>query len=233
MRDMIRRTPSGAMAVAFTALLVALGGTAAALPGSNSVSRDDIRTGAVGTSEIKNNTVRGTDVRNSTLRGRDVRNNTLTGSDVRESSLGVVPNASSAVRAGSAAAVDRVSVSGQAKANFGAAPVVIARLGAWRMELDCENDNSTVNVVNVSAGDDAHAFRTGVGIAPPFDVDFDQGESAPVVRNTDAGEQYFRGSFGAQGPTGAAVTGFADISEDPDGAFAGANCVAHGLMFGA
>jgi hypothetical protein len=231
MRNRLRKTPSGAMAVAFTALLIALGGTAAALPGSNSVTSDDIKAGAVRTSEIKNNHIRGVDIRNSTVRSRDVATNTLTGSDVRESSLGPVPSATTAARANSAAGVDRVSISGQAKANFGAAPVVIARLGAWRMELDCDDNSSTVNIVNVSAGNDAHLFSNALG--PPFDVDFDQGQSAPIVRNSDPGEQYFRGSFGAQGPSGAAIIGFADISEEPDGAFAGASCVAHGLMFGA
>jgi hypothetical protein len=111
MRDRFGRLPSPSMAVAFVALLAALGGTAVALPGNNSVTSGDIRKGAVGTSDIKNNAIRTQDIRNSTVRGKDVRNNSLTGADVtrigggdvtdnsltgadiNESTLGQVPNA--------------------------------------------------------------------------------------------------------------------------------------------
>lgn len=102
MRRRFRSKPSASMVVAFMALLLALGGTAVALPGNNTVTSGDIKRGAVGTSDIKNNSVRTQDIRNSTVRGRDVRNNTLTGADINESTLGTVPRANFANSAGSA-----------------------------------------------------------------------------------------------------------------------------------
>jgi hypothetical protein len=74
--------PSPGMALAFVALLVALSGTAVALPGRNTVDSGDIK--------------------NRTIRGRDVRGNTLTGLDISERKLGKVPSAGKADTAGSA-----------------------------------------------------------------------------------------------------------------------------------
>ena len=102
MGKVFKRLPSPSMGVAFIALLAALGGTAVALPGGNSVKKDDIAAGAVNSSDIRNNAVTSTDIRNSTVRGRDVRGNTLTGSDVAESSLGTVPSANTANNANTA-----------------------------------------------------------------------------------------------------------------------------------
>jgi hypothetical protein len=62
MRRIVRR-PSPAMVVAFIALLLALGGTATALRGSNTVFKDDIRRNAVGRSEILTNGVGKSEVR--------------------------------------------------------------------------------------------------------------------------------------------------------------------------
>lgn len=124
MKGRIRRLPSPSMAVAFIALLAALGGTAVALPGRNTVTADDIKKGAATTSEIRNNTVRTQDIRNGTIRGKDVRNNSLTGADItrirggdvsnnsltgadiNETTLGKVASAGAADRATSAGAVD-------------------------------------------------------------------------------------------------------------------------------
>jgi hypothetical protein len=96
MRRLTSIRPSGAMAVAFVALLAALSGTAVALPGTNSVDSGDIKNNAVKTKDIKNNDVRSGDVRNATLKGADVKNDSLTGLDISESSLGKVPSAAQA-----------------------------------------------------------------------------------------------------------------------------------------
>jgi len=96
MRRRTRNMPSASMVVAFTALLLALGGTAVALPGSNTVTSGDIVRGGVRSSDIKNNSVRSGDIRNSTIRGKDVRNGTLRGADINEGSLGTVPSANTA-----------------------------------------------------------------------------------------------------------------------------------------
>ena len=96
MRRALRKLPSPSMAVAFVALLVALGGTAIALPGSNTVTSGDLVNGQVKTQDIRNSTVRGRDIRTGTVTGSDVANNGLTGTDVNEGSLGTVPRANAA-----------------------------------------------------------------------------------------------------------------------------------------
>jgi hypothetical protein len=80
------------MGVAFVALLAALSGTAAALPGASTVDSGD----------IKNNAVRSTDIRNNNVSSKDVRNDSLTGLDIDESTLGQVPSANSANSANNA-----------------------------------------------------------------------------------------------------------------------------------
>jgi hypothetical protein len=72
------------MVVALLALFVALGGSAAALSGSNTVQSDDLGPGAQ---------VKAPDVAANAVNGGDVVNNSLTGADVKESSLGQVPSA--------------------------------------------------------------------------------------------------------------------------------------------
>ena len=61
MRKRFRRLPSPAMAVAFIALLAAIGGTAVALPGKNKVKKDDIAKGAVSASDLAKNAVASAD----------------------------------------------------------------------------------------------------------------------------------------------------------------------------
>ena len=54
---MRRITPSAGTAIAFTALLIALSGTAVALPGKNKVEGNDIRKNALTATKIKANSV--------------------------------------------------------------------------------------------------------------------------------------------------------------------------------
>jgi hypothetical protein len=70
------RRPSPALIVAIVALVAALAGSAIALPGKNSVKKNDIAKNAVVSKAIKNDKV--------------------TGADVNEASLGPVPSAASA-----------------------------------------------------------------------------------------------------------------------------------------
>ncbi len=79
MAERFRRLPSPSMAVAFIALLAALGGTAVALPGKNGVKSDDIAKGAVNSSDVKNSSLTTSDIKNSTLRGSDIRRTPLPG----------------------------------------------------------------------------------------------------------------------------------------------------------
>jgi hypothetical protein len=55
------------MAVAFVALLVALGGTASALDGKNSIDNNDVKKNAIDSANIVKNGVTGTDAKESTF----------------------------------------------------------------------------------------------------------------------------------------------------------------------
>lgn len=112
------RTPrSPAILLATGTLLLSLGGTASALPGKNSVDRNDIRTAAVNSSDLRNgqvktvdlafgsvsadkigdgqvnslklldDSVQSQDVKDESLTGTDVQNGSLTGADVQDDSL--------------------------------------------------------------------------------------------------------------------------------------------------
>jgi hypothetical protein len=96
MKDWRKARPSPAMVVALIALFVAMGGSAAALSGSNTVQSDDlgpgaqvkapdVATNAVNSADVAPNSLTGADVQN--LTGGDVTNDSLTGLDVNESTL--------------------------------------------------------------------------------------------------------------------------------------------------
>jgi hypothetical protein len=104
-----RLRPSPSMAVAFVALLVALGGT------SYAVVR--LPANSVGNKQIKRNAVTAGKIRANSVTSARVLNNSLTGDDIQESSLGKVASAEKsdsaakaddAARATTAAGLDRV-----------------------------------------------------------------------------------------------------------------------------
>jgi hypothetical protein len=66
------------MVVAFVALLAALSGTAAALPGRGSVTSNDIRTGAVGKRAIRNGSVGKGEARSRSIGISELRNGAVT-----------------------------------------------------------------------------------------------------------------------------------------------------------
>ena len=67
-----RLLPSPAMIVAGIALITALGGTAAALSGKDSVAHNDLKNNVVHTAEIKQGQVKSSDVENGTVTGADL-----------------------------------------------------------------------------------------------------------------------------------------------------------------
>jgi hypothetical protein len=104
------------MAVAITALVVALGGTSYAvtkLP-NKSVTTAALKNSAVTREKIKNNAINGAKVANGSLLGADFGADALTGREIKESTLGQVPSAQSAAQATSAtsaassAALDKI-----------------------------------------------------------------------------------------------------------------------------
>jgi hypothetical protein len=100
------RRPSPAMGVAFLALILAVSGTAVALPGKNtvdsgdlkrgSVKGPDIARGAVTSTKLRNGAVTNPKLRNGAVSTAKLRNDAVTGEKVLESSLGQVPSAANA-----------------------------------------------------------------------------------------------------------------------------------------
>lgn len=89
--------PSPAMVVAVIALFAALGGSAAALTGKNTVDSGDVINDTLKSKDLKNGiAVRTQDVADGTLNGADVDDDGLGGDDIDESSLAQVPSAASA-----------------------------------------------------------------------------------------------------------------------------------------
>lgn len=115
MRSISRRSPGVVLATG--ALVLSLGGTAFALPGSNMIDKNDVQAGAVNSADIRNGSVRtpdlafggvttdklrdgavnslkllddsvtGADVQDETIESRDVKNDSLTGQDIQAASL--------------------------------------------------------------------------------------------------------------------------------------------------
>jgi hypothetical protein len=166
MRKLFARRPSPAMAVAFVALLAAVGGTATALPGKNTVDSGDIKKGAVKRSEIARNAVN----------GRKVAKNSITGADVKEGTLGKVGRAETANTAGS---VGGVTFRPFRYANDGTgAEELILDFGGLTMSASCNLD-----VLSLTAGSkvpDAELGATGAHNTA-YDVDFDPGDVVNLV----------------------------------------------------
>ena len=115
MRNLFAARPSPATVVAMVALIAALAGTATALPGKNTVDKNDLQKGAVTkralkkaavtTKAIKDGSVSTVDLADGSVAnaklGADAVNsakigaNQVTGDDVDESTLGTVPSANS------------------------------------------------------------------------------------------------------------------------------------------
>ena len=176
MRKLFARRPSPAMVVAFVALLAAVGGTATALPGKNTVDSGDIKKGAVKRSEIARNAVN----------GRKVANGSITGKDVKEGTLGKVGRAETANTAGS---VGGVTFRPFRYANDGTgAEELILDFGGLTITASCNLD-----VLSLTAGSrvpDAELGGYPVEADEPgptgaqytaYDVDFDPGDVVDLV----------------------------------------------------
>jgi hypothetical protein len=178
------------MAVAFVALVAALGGSAVALPGKNRIDKNDIKRGAVN--------------------GADIRNGSVKGADVAESSLATVPNAVSAQRADNAqnavsAGTASSAVSAATAANATNADNANAvggnviqsfsdeaapgaafpgiDIGGVAVDGDCNGGNFNLDARNT--GGQAAAFLfSGVADGTPYeesDTDFTAGDNDAIV----------------------------------------------------
>jgi hypothetical protein len=152
------------MAIAFLALLIALSGTAVALPGKNRVQGNDIR----------KNAVTGAKVKNESLTGKDVKG--LTGADIKESTLGQVPSAASAstastattaanaTNAGNASAVNGIGVAKVAqRMSENSAPVSAASVAGLTIRTGCSPSGNPVFAVSYSGSAFQTMFELGDG----------------------------------------------------------------------
>lgn len=149
--------PSPALIVAIIALIAALAGGAVALPGKNTVDKNDIKRNAV--------------------KGKQVKDNALTGADVDESTLGQVPSAASAAtadKAASAATADSAARAGTAAAldgltripptsiadNAGETP--LATVGAFTIALACiDGPTATTAQLRIRSSVEDSAWNSG------------------------------------------------------------------------
>lgn len=82
-----RHRPSPALVVSVVALVVALAGSALALPGKRSVDRNDLRKNVVGSKQIRDGGVAGADLGQGAVDSSKVADDSLTGADVDEATL--------------------------------------------------------------------------------------------------------------------------------------------------
>jgi hypothetical protein len=91
-----RKNP--ALVVALVALVAAMGGSAAALPGSGSIDRNDVKKNAIRSKAIKNGQVKGVDIAQGAVRGDQLADGTVDGSDIADGGVGTADIADGTVR---------------------------------------------------------------------------------------------------------------------------------------
>ncbi len=205
------RTPSPALVVATIALVLALTGAAAALPGRNTVDAGDIEKGAVGTKELQRNAVRGPDVRKDALKGRQVF----------ESKLGPVPEAESVQTVDlfgdgyeRVTATEGPSLAG---AQAAAPRIELAAAGQLRIYAKCFRDAGAQTVygrVYIETGADGAVVESGFadlgGGAPGGYLNPATPEGARVLMEASAGSDdaaIDRGDWFAMAPDGTGIGG--------------------------
>ena len=196
------RLPSPATAVALVALVAALGGSAAALPGKGSVKRDDIAKNAV--------------------RGKHVKKDSLTGADIRESRLGEVPRAADADTAGSAAALAGLVHFGPFQLAEGDQQTLFEH-GAVTVVARCEDDaaQTKLSVIAVtSASDSALAGDDVKGYFGPSTPELDRTFERPGAIDPSGGppsvSDGFDDQFWVRPPGADPIYGMVGSSADAD-----------------
>lgn len=79
-----RLLPSPAMLVAVIAMIAALGGTAAALSGKNSVAHDDLKNNVVHSKEIKKGSVKSSDLDDGSVKSKDIADGEVGSADLMD-----------------------------------------------------------------------------------------------------------------------------------------------------
>lgn len=190
MKRFIQARPTPAMAVAFTALLLALGGTAVALPGKNTVDSGD----------IKNNSIRAADLRSRSLDGTDIKINRVGGNAIKEEGLelekiGKVPLAELADRA---TAADTATTATTAETANTANTATTATTAATANAVAPNGVNSAaiqddaVTAAKIGANEVRASELTGTTVRSTSDV-VAPADSGIVSLGCNAGEQMLSG----------------------------------------
>lgn len=79
--------PSPALVVAMTALVIALSGAALALPGKNSVTKNDIKNGAVTTKKIAKGAVGSTQIKGKSIKGNRIKDGGIKDKQIAEKTI--------------------------------------------------------------------------------------------------------------------------------------------------
>lgn len=122
------------MAVALTALVLAMSGAAVALEGKNTVAADDIRKNAVRSQEIQGKSVKAGDVADNTLTSKQVKADSLTPSDIS----GIEITDESLIRE-----TANESAAGLAAARAGAPETILYHEGELTVYAKCYRDALT------------------------------------------------------------------------------------------
>ena len=220
MSRFMRYRPSPAMMVAFLALCVALAGTASALPGRNSVKRDDIARNAVRSSDIATNAIRSRHIKsrqvtrskiakrsiNSSLVGTDA----LTGDNILEASLKTVPKASDADR------VNGITVKPfvfRTSAVTGPSLTDLVTVNGLTLATACEHNPGLILTVKASTSISGALIQSGGTVmgTPDAayyseDTQFNIGDSFDVLDNAVTGSNALQGTLTYLRPDGGVVT---------------------------
>jgi hypothetical protein len=187
MRRLLRH-PSPGTVLAFIALVVALAGTATALPGRNQVKRDDIAANSVLSRHIRNGQVNSADIRNRSVQTEDLAD------------LTALPRIQ--VPVGQSRTVRVRARSSRAR---GAGDQVDSPF-VWRF-VATQSDSNTVCKAEIDTDEDNSAFSSAVR----GDPDFDAGEGfAELFGFTVTAAAFLGGPFGdftAVAPDGTVVKG--------------------------
>ncbi len=97
MGALARRRPQPALVVALVALIAATGGSAVALPGRNSIDRDDVKRNAIRSKAIKNGQVAGVDIARNAITAAKVADGTVGGAEIADGAVGGAEIADGAV----------------------------------------------------------------------------------------------------------------------------------------
>jgi hypothetical protein len=221
--------PSPAMVVSLIALFVSLGGVSYGVA-TGSIDSREIKNNTITSRDVRNNQVTGVDIRrggvfgsdvhNSSLSGVDVKNDSLQGRDILESSLGTVPNATTASTANTAGAL-----SSQKKLSYqsgaGGAATEIFNSGKLRLTASCGAGGAVTLTANTTV-DNSTLQSFGTAGSDVNDSDFDAAET-PTLSDADEERSVVFTEPGGQ------VVVIQYAAAEGAAVYGGTNCIVKGL----